>query len=574
MRIYRTASPSNARKALMGLGFAALGLAFLMPGHYPPWLSFEPQLIAAFGFGCVLTGLCAELRGGSLSPGLPGWVALSLTPLPLIQYAVGQIGFLSDALLPALYLSGLALTVIYSRNAAPARRQEVTELLFMSLTLAAGVSAAFAWSQWLQQYPIPFTNPTAPDGRVYANLGQPNHLATLLALGCVGVFRAHAKAALSGPTAALVLAWLSTSLVMTQSRTGWLEVALIGVWMGFLGRSHSRSVPVWAIVLWTAAFAALVLGWDSLNTFLLRSPDSLAERLEGSARLQHWADMWAAALERPWFGYGWNQVGIAQLATVSLASPPGEMVTNSHNTALDLVVWCGLPIGLTVVALLLLWTVRRLKAGLDQEQGFLMLTFLLVGIHALVEYPLDYTYLLLPWALFIGLLDSPTKIERGPRLPWVATATLLCCSALLVIWIAIEYLKVDAATRDARLASIPGLRHTEPWPQPPQVVLLDGLRELHRLVLTPARADMTAADLQWMRTVTDRYPLPPLLLRDALAAGLNGQPERALRRLEQLCAIHGPTHCMQAEQQWHALRQRYTLPQPSSWPRAAHAPKP
>lgn len=558
----------------MGLGFAALGLAFLMPGHYPPWLSFEPQLIAALGFSCVLSSLCVELRRASLSPGLPGWLALSLIPLPLIQHVVGQIGFLSDALLPAVYLSGFALTVIYSRNAAPARQREVADLLFMSLTLAAGVSAALAWSQWLQQYPIPFTNPTAPDGRVYANLGQPNHLATLLALGCVGVFRANANAALSGPTAALVLAWLSTSLVMTQSRTGWLEVALIGVWMGFLGRGHSRSVPVWAIVLWTAAFAALVLGWESLNTLLLRAPSSLADRLEGSVRLQHWADLWAAALERPWFGYGWNQVGIAQLATASLVSPSGEMVTNSHNTALDLVVWCGMPIGITAVALLLLWTIRRLKAGLDQERGFLMLAFLLVGMHALAEYPLDYIYFLLPWALFIGLLESPTKIERGPALPWLAAAAMLCCSVLLGIWIAIEYLKVDASTRDARLASIAGLRHTEPMPQPPQVVLLDGPRELHRLVLTPARADMTAADLLWMRTVTDRYPMPPLLLRDALAAGLNGQPERALRRLEQLCAIHRPAQCVQAEQQWHALQQRYTLPQPSSWPRATQAPKP
>ena len=153
---------------LLRLGYAALALALVLPGHYPPWLSFEPQLMASFGFACVLPVLYNRARSDRLAPGWLGWSVLALVPLPLIQHAIGQTVFLSDAVVPAAYLSGFALCIICARNLVPADRKEVIDHLFLSLTLAAVVSAAMAWSQGLQQYPIPLTNPVAP-GAASAN---------------------------------------------------------------------------------------------------------------------------------------------------------------------------------------------------------------------------------------------------------------------------------------------------------------------------------------------------------------------------------------------------------------------
>ena len=553
---------------LLRLGFSAFALAFVLPGHYPPWLSFEPQLMASFAFACVLPVLYQQARPGRLVPGLLGGSALALIPLPLIQYASGRIVFLSDAVLPAAYLSGFALCIIGGRNLAPAARQEAADLLFLSLSLAAGVSAALALSQGMQQYPIPLTNPAAPGARVYANLGQPNHLATLLALGCVGVLRAHARGVVGGGTAAVVVTWLSTSMVMTQSRTGWIEVALICAWLWFFGRHLSRPARPWALWVWPVAFAALTIAWEHLNTLLYPLPITLADRMDGGTRLLHWSSLWAAALEKPWLGYGWNQVGLAQLATATAHPATGEMLTNSHNTALDLVLWCGLPIGLTIVALLLWWFVRQIKAGLDEQQIFLILIFLLIGLHALTEYPLDYTYFLLPWGLAIGLMEAQPRPGSGRVLTRSTVYALFMLTVLLGAWIASEYLRVDAATREARLALIAGDNRSTAMPAPPQVLLLDGPREMHRMAITPAHAGMSPAALVWMNAVTDRFPVPPLLLRDALAAGLNAQPDRALRRLAQLCAIHRPARCKEAQDQWAALSLQHPLPQPAGWPSA------
>lgn len=565
--------PPHFLEALpLRLGFAAFAFAFLLPGHYPPWTSFEQEALAALGFACLLLPLLNRSDSRFLSPGPLGWTALALATLPLIQLAAGLIHFRSDAILPALYLSGLALCIVGARSASPATKHEVADLLFGALTCAATVSAAMAWSQWLQQYVVPMTNGVQPGSRVNANLGQPNHLATLLALGCAGALQARARGVLSNGTASLLIAWLTSAIVMSQSRTGWVAVSMICAWLLVFRRHQARPISPWVLAGWLAAFASMVMAWTPLNAMLFPVTETLTERLEGGSRLLHWAALWDAALARPWFGYGWNQVGLAQLATALDHPPTGEMLTNSHNTALDLVLWCGLPIGLTVVALLTHWIVGHLRAEFDDRKSFLMLGFALISAHALVEYPLDHAYFLLPWGLFIGLADDPAPAKSARRIPRQALVLIYAITALMGTWIGAEYLKVDSATREVRLSLALVRSPATPTVQPPSVQLLDSLRELHRMAISQARAGMSTAELARMGEVSDRFPTPPLLLRDALAAGLNGQPERAIRRLAQLCAIHRPARCKEAQEQWRALSLQHPLPQPPGWHAGANTP--
>jgi len=93
--------------------------------------------------------------------------------------------------------------------------------------------------------------------------------------------------------------------------------------------------------------------------------------------------------------------------------------------------------------------------------------------------------------------------------------------------------------------------------QPPAVLLLDGPREYHRLMITPAGPNMDANTLAWMRSVTQRYPFPPALMRYALAAGLNGQPEDAIRALRGLCSVHPPTRCDEGRAGWAAAQTQH-----------------
>ena len=68
---------------------------------------------------------------------------------------------------------------------------------------------------------------------------------------------------------------------------------------------------------------------------------------------------------------------------------------------------------------------------------------------------------------------------------------------------------------------------------------------------------MSADEVDWMRRVSQRYPVPAALLRYALAAGLNGRPDEAAATLGRLCKMHAPARCDEGRVAWAELQGRY-----------------
>ena len=181
----------------------------------------------------------------------------------------------------------------------------------------------------------------------------------------------------------------------------------------------------------------------------------------------------------------------------------------------------------------------------------LLLAFALVGVHALLEYPLDHAYFLLPWGLVIGMATGRTRGAFAREMKGPAFGLLVACVSLTAAWVAAEYVVVERAARSLRfqlagIGSLPGTKFVEP----PHVVLLDGLREFHRMAATSARPHMPLSELSMVRAVVDRYPNRHFLLRRALAMAMNGSRDEAERSLAQLCGIYGKLACDEARGAW------------------------
>ena len=101
-----------------GLGLVFFAVAWLMPGHYFPWASFQQELAAAFGAALIGLSCLVRQRGQSLAMPAIATVALALAAVPMVQWGFGKVHFLNDALLPALYLVAFALVVVGSRALA------------------------------------------------------------------------------------------------------------------------------------------------------------------------------------------------------------------------------------------------------------------------------------------------------------------------------------------------------------------------------------------------------------------------------------------------------------------------
>jgi len=495
----------------------------------------------------------------------------------ITQWSTGLIYFGGDALMALLYLAAWLLAIRIGRSlSAPAvRRSDVWTPLDWFLVATAGaatLSTLLAINQWTGSLALGIWQvDLSPSGRPYGNLAQPNHLSTACFLGLCCASWLHERKRIDRLTYWVLVATLCVGVAMTGSRTGWLQVGLLVTAVAVT----SRAIPSARIGPRSAAAVALVFvlfaaAWPPLDELVRGgSGRSFDAMLEGGTRLKHWSAMFKAALDRPLTGYGWQQVSVAQIEHAAENPAVGENIEHSHNLVLDLIVWNGFPVGLALVALLGWWLLRHVGLARKPNHRWAVIALLGLLLHALLEYPLEYAYFLVPAGVLIGTLDR--VLEDSGAAPeqadgyWRSGATVLL---LAVCAVGYEYARIETAFTTMRLELARVGNPTQLTPLP-DVQLLTQLQGLMQLAHSRARPSMSATEIDFMRKTSARYSYPPAMLRYALAAGLNGRGAEATRTLVRLCKIHEPRRCGEAHENWLSAEQTYPVLRglaPPDWP--------
>ncbi|MCW5661002.1 MAG: O-antigen ligase C-terminal domain-containing protein [Burkholderiaceae bacterium] len=555
---------------LLGLGLLALG--WLMPGHYLPWSTFQQQWMAGFG-GTLIAASVFVPQGKAVQFRWP-WlsrIALLFAGVPWVQLLAGQLAFLSDALVPSLFLLSFALSMAVGAALDERHGKRWHNALMVSIMLGAAISVALALMQWLRISDSIYIVGLPLSGRAYGNLAQPNHLVTLLAMGVAATLRAFEERQLSGATTAVLVAWFGLGMLTTQSRTAWMFVFLLAIWwLSMRHRAVLRLPGVW-VATGVVAFAFGVLVWPYLTNALQLAPAGLEERVAAAGRLTIWQIMCDAIGRAPWFGYGWNQVMLAQQAAALDNPTQGEMFENSHNFVLDVFAWVGIPLGLVIVLGIAAWLVKAIRACRDGSTWAVLAAIGAVWAHAMLEFPVDYLYFVVPLGLMMGTIDAQRSQPQGQSNPSLrasasAMGALTAVLTGFLFWTGVEYMQVEDSVRQQRfvMARI-GTDKVKSVP-PPNVLLIDVPREYHRFWSTPVTAGMDTATLDWMRSVTRRTAAPPAMLRYALAAGLNGRADESARTLALICKMHQPVRCKEGQDSWRAAQQQHPQLKSISFP--------
>lgn len=535
--------------AMLAVG---LSLPWLMPIHSRPWTGFHADVLMALVFLSAMAIVTAAARGRWVLPS-SSVVLLGFSTIPFLQYAGGLIFFAADALMPGLYLLGFALAIALGARAETRWPGRLAPAVFASFAVAAVVSFAIALNQWLgiDQWGA-FTLAGTAGGRFVANVGQPNNLATLYVWALLAFWWAFHRDIVRGWLVVVVAGLLLFGIVMTQSRTGMLAVfALTGVAVIHPRalRTGGQRLAVAMLFLW---FLGCLAAWGPLNGLLqLAAPQTVAERLVPGTRMLHWQLVGDAILQRPLFGWGWHQVGVAQSTLAPMHPATGEVIRSSHNLVLDLLAWNGLPLGLLATAAIGIWYVRRWRAAQDATHVLAMAMLSAFLWHALLEQPHLRAIFLVPAGLLAGVLSTNTFGPRqgagGPvRRGWVALAVLalMLCTALVLR----DYFRVEAAwmaerLRAARIGSL------EPKPLPDTLTLghLQAVLELGR---AEPRAGMTGGEIEAMRRITFRMPGRVGMLKLARAQAMNGQVSEAEMTLDRLCRMNPRPVCERVRDAW------------------------
>jgi len=535
--------------AVVVLGIA---LAWLLPNHYAPWSTFHLDAWMAFVLLLASGWIFLRARGFVSWTGFP-LVVLALVVLPGLQHAAGLVVSSGTAWINTAYLAGLLVAWLAGAQWEAEAPGQLTDGLFVAIGIGAVVSVGLSLHQGLLLDRLDVWSMGGGATRATANLGQPNQLGTLLVWGLLAVGWGHVRQRIGGAVALFVASFLVLGIAMTGSRTAWLAMAILTgaawVWRRFW--PHPRT-PL-AVLGLVGFFVVCVFAVGPLLQWVLGDSGSdVADivRISGESRPTIWALFLDASLQQPWFGYGWGQVVLAYME-VALAHPALYVhFAHSHNLFLDLVLWCGWPLGLSISAFLVWWLVGRVRRVRSAQEALLVLLVLVVANHAMLELPLHYAYFLLPVGLVIGMLDVRMRIRpvlQGGRWlrPLVWTAWLL--AAALLAGIVRDYMRVEATYQALRFewANI-----KTPPVEPPDLLLLTQWRDFVRMVKWDLQQPVRDEDLQWMEHVVSLHPNIGLFQIYAIALAGRGQPKRAAHWLATMCVSLSETQCDRVAAFW------------------------
>lgn len=546
------------------------GLSFLLPNHYSPWLAFQEEWCAALAVAPVIVWALMQQR-----PSVPvlAWVAWVAGVFVAMQWITGLVLFRGDAAMVLLYWWGFALAIVagatlvkqaYERTKSPLN---ILAPMWLAVILACVVSLGVVVHQWLDLSLLEvLVVALRPGHRPYGNLAQPNQLSTLFFLGLMGtafLFEASRIGALAGTLSAAVMC---LGLVITQSRSALLIIVWLLIAFFFLRRRSSLRIHPAVPIAFTGAYVGLSLAWPAINHWLLISDSAIRaiDRTTAGQRAIYWRSMLDAIADHPWWGFGFQQLNMAQRATALDYPATYGFFESSHNLVLDLMGWAGVPFALIVLGCAAVWFVGQWRSVSDGMAWATLATLGVFGVHSMVEFPLYYAYFLIPAGIWVGALTAASRahVNMGGIPSWrpavraLWSIVALVCASLFV-WVSDEYLAWEEDWRTATFEEM-GYANTPP-PATRKVVLLDQIGDFLWFSRYEAKPGMSEQDLRRAERIAKRESNAMVMFKYAKVAAMNGDSKRALHYLLLYQSLHSKRAYAQARKDW--LNAAETWPQ-------------
>ncbi len=529
----------------------AIGLswAWLLPNHSHPWLGFHGDAWAAIVLACVGLLVLWHVKCTVMWH----WVTIPaalLSVIPLGQYVTGLVPVFGIAWINSAYLFGFLLALLVGAAWEKAEPAQCGDFLFLAVGLASVVSVGL---QLHQLFDLDAVGPWilySVGTRHYANMAQPNQLASLLLLGLLacgwGYYRKH----LGANTATGIAAFLLFGVALTESRTGWLNIVLLVTMVIVWRRLAPSKIFVWVVLSLGVFFVFCVL---TLPLFynLFWGGFEVRFRTEGVGKDPRWI-IWImflkGALLQPLQGYGWGQIPHAQFLMLHDSLNLGGLFTSSHNLFIDLILWSGVPVGVGISVALAWWVVSVVRRIEGFSQLILFSFVVVLGTHAMLEFPLQYAYFLLPAGLVMGCLNTSVSLRVALHPSKYLTALVpLVAIACLVITIR-DYVQVETSFYGLRFEQkkIP----TSIPPTPPDVIALTQWRDYIAFARMKPTPNQTTEEMAAIRGLVTTMPSGLVMSKFAATLAINDQPVEAQLWLKRICLILSPELCEVNKVEW------------------------
>lgn len=431
------------KSALLLLAAILISLAWLLPIHYRPWVTYTGELYAFFALFALAACLFKEkLQIPKIS--LP---LLALCSVPLIQWGSGLVFFFDKGLLSSVYIFSFWLAIIFGYNLTQTNSERERIFAGFSYVLlgVGSITALMAICQWLtlDQY-LPIMVDIKIGQRPYANFAQPNNMATFLVMSLMACLYLYEKQKLKTELIVIAAVIILVGVVLSQSRTSWLASLCLLTYLGYQQYRGVMRIKWRYSLLWFAAFIGLIFIAPALSQLLsqsadlsVQSPDVVQRATGDMSRLAIWQQMLAAIEHQPWWGYGWHQTSVAYVTISEFVQGP-VWIRSAHNFILDFLLWNGVILGVPFLAYLGYWGYQLHKHTQSVESVVGILMVGAFSVHAMLEFPQNYAYFLLPVGFIIGMIQSQ-RVVKGLTLSSLYLRSAFVLGALLLVLIYRDY---------------------------------------------------------------------------------------------------------------------------------------
>ena len=525
-----------------------VGCSWLVPDHIAPWTSFHTEVPAFFAV-LLMCYIYWRSSQQELKVSVAVWPLLLLIASPWIQWGLGHLCYVGDAVIASLYLTAFTLAWVFGHHGAQINKQtqwSLVEQISLVVLFVGLVVALQIFVQWLkiEVYFHGWILEGLPMGRMRANIGQPNQAATTVLMAIVAAAVLFCSRRLGGRVCWLSVVVLTWAMVLTQSRTALLSCLVILVMLNLLLSQRLKLIEVSIaierrqLIFWLLLVIGMTWVFQVLELIGVTGGAGLKQLAQPGTRTIIWTQIVIAILEKPWFGYGWLQIAAAQQVG-ALNFPGAEQTNYSHNIILDLFAMLGVPIGLLIVSGVGYFFWSRVDS-VRKSIGAIFALFILIpfGIHCNLEFPHAYAYFIVLAGLLLGVIDAETQprfTKKGLSYKKIILCLGLFWSGLLILT-GYEYVLVEEDFRINRFEN----RRVGTTPSdhvPPRPYLLTQMGEMLMSMRMRAQPNMTQSDLEVLIRASNRYSWAPLQFRTALALALNGrfkESEHQLRTIKGL----------------------------------------
>lgn len=405
-------------------------LSFLNNEHYFPWTTFDSEVYVFYAiFSVFIIFFLRSPKKTEISN--LSFLLFFLLLISLFHYNYYE--FKQNYFSFNLYLILILIFSIISVS----EDDKLIDFLIFSIFISSILTSLIAVFQFLNLEYISIYIKENNSSRYAGNLGQPNHMGTLMLMGFYSFLYIYDKYKFNIIFISMPL--LIFGMVLTQSRTVWVAVFISFVILILKWKYINKEIRIYILSL---PVIYMIIN-QLLKIFTISGVDPSQRVQVDAARINLWHDFLRTIPEFNIFGIGLKNI---EYYNFIYGEKFSYHIISYHNIVMDMCAIFG-------VFSLIFWFYFLIKIlniflNLEKTSDIMIYMILMVIVnHAMFEFPLYYGYFILPLIMIFNYLDQKHTIQSFNRIKLNKNILSLCF--LCFFGATIKYIKLYEENRSS-----------------------------------------------------------------------------------------------------------------------------